>query len=85
MSIIGDVNVLRSAKLLDWLHQLDSYTNAEFGLSRTLSITRGVCVACGGDVAAFSVTGLCEPCTTKRRPDYTELQLFRPLRPVPGP
>ena len=72
-----------SAHLLDWLRQLDSYTNAEFGLSRTLAVDRGACVACARSVAALNANGLCDPCSAKRQPDYTELQLFRPLRAIP--
>jgi len=63
-----------------WLHQLDSYTNAEFGLPRTLLAIQRACVACGGDAPEPDISGLCAKCAAKRRADDGEVVLFRPLR-----
>jgi hypothetical protein len=72
--------VKRSADLTDWLRHLDSYTNAEFGQARTLAAVRDQCVACGETTQAPDIGGLCKQCATRRRPDHTEVILFRPLR-----
>ena len=66
--------------LTDWLHGLDSYTNAEFGRAVTVAGIRAECVACAVRVPAFGAGGLCEKCAAKRRPDHTEIVLFRALR-----
>ena len=66
--------------LRDWLHGLDSYTNAEFGHARTIAVVHDVCVACGGPAMAPDAGGLCPVCAAKRRPDHTEIVLFRALR-----
>ena len=71
------------AELLTWLHQLDSYTNAEFGRARSLAAMRGECVACGGEARDTGTSGLCATCAAKRRPDHSEVVLFRPLRKPP--
>ncbi len=68
------------AALIQWLHQLDSYTNAEFGHSRTLLAHEETCVACGGITIDPDVSGLCARCAKKRHADHTEIILFRPLR-----
>ena len=71
---------MRSPHLADWLYHLDSYTNAEFGRSRTLAAIHDSCVACGGPASDPDVSGLCWKCVAKRRSDNTEVILFRPLR-----
>lgn len=71
---------MRNPNLTDWLHRLDSYTNAEFGQARTLAAIRDACIACGGDAPDPDIGGLCKKCAAKRRPDNTEVILFRPLR-----
>ena len=38
---------LSNPEAASWLRRLDSYTNAEFGRSRTLCAIQDVCVACG--------------------------------------
>ena len=40
---------------LQWLHGLDTYTNAEFGRARTLSGVRDECVGCGSFVLRLGV------------------------------
>jgi hypothetical protein len=72
--------MMRSGDLTDWLRRLDSYTNAEFGHARTLSAISDQCVACGATTREPDVFGLCNQCAAKRRPDQTEVILFRPLR-----
>jgi hypothetical protein len=75
---------MASSPLTDWLHSLDSYTNAEFGRSLTHAGTREECVACGAAVPSAGADGLCAKCVEKRRPDHTEIVLFRALRrPTP--
>ena len=71
---------MRNSHLTDWLCHLDSYTNAEFGMSRTLAAIHDACVGCGDRVSDPDVRGLCRTCVAKRRPDNTEVILFRPLR-----
>ena len=66
--------------LLAWLHGLDSYTNAEFGRAVTLSGSHVECVACGVRATPLGPNGWCEKCEAKRRPDDTEIVLFRALR-----
>jgi hypothetical protein len=39
-----------------------------------------MCVACIGDAPDPDVSGLCVKCSAKRRPDHTDVRLFRPLR-----
>jgi len=67
-------------ELINWLHSLDSYTNAEFGDARTLAAERQACVACSASVAALDRGGLCARCAAKRIADHTEIVLFRALR-----
>ena len=71
------------AELRNWLHHLDTYTNAEFGRARSLLTIRGECVACGGEAPSPDISGLCVKCAAKRRPDHSEVVLFRPLRKQP--
>ena len=71
---------MRNTELTNWLRRLDSYTNAEFGQSRTLAAIHDRCVACDCTATAPDIGGLCTVCAAKRRPDYTEVVLFRPLR-----
>ena len=71
---------LSSKEAMEWLYRLDSYTNAVFGRSRTLSTNHESCVACAGPMTAPSVSGLCPKCVAQREPDDTEIVLFRPLR-----
>jgi hypothetical protein len=71
--------------LIDWLHSLDSYTNAEFGRSLTIAGGRSECVACAATLPSGGSGGLCEKCAAKRKPDHTEIVLFRALRrPTPA-
>jgi hypothetical protein len=65
--------------LIEWLHSLDSYTNAEFGTARSLATQRDECVACDA-TAALDRSGLCPRCAAKRVADHTEIVLFRALR-----
>jgi len=75
---------MTQSPLRDWLHSLDSYTNAEFGRSRTIAGDRSECVACAASIPSPGNGGLCEKCAAKRRPDHTEIVLFRALRrPTP--
>lgn len=67
-------------ELVNWLYHLDSYTNAVFGHARSLLAIRDVCIGCGGTAAHPDVSGLCYACAAKRRPDHTDVILFRPLR-----
>jgi hypothetical protein len=69
-----------SDEATQWLYRLDSYTNAVFGRSRTLSAMHDLCVACNGPLPAGSADGLCSRCAAQRQPDTTEIVLFRPLR-----
>jgi hypothetical protein len=62
-----------------WLHRLDSYTNAEYGRPLTLSVEDGLCVACGA-VTPLGPDGACRACAAKRRPDSSEVLLFRPVK-----
>jgi predicted amidophosphoribosyltransferase len=71
---------LSSKAAMQWLYQLDSYTNTVFGRSRTLSAIHEVCVACAGPMPTSNGGGLCPRCTAQREPDATEIVLFRPLR-----
>jgi hypothetical protein len=73
---------LSSKEAMQWLYRLDSYTNAVFGRSRTLSAGHGhdACVACAGPMPAQGSVGLCPKCAAQREPDTTEIVLFRPLR-----
>jgi hypothetical protein len=66
--------------LRTWLYRLDSYTNAEHGHARSLLAVQDVCVGCGGRAVNPDVSGFCPRCSAKRRPDQTEVILFRPLR-----
>jgi hypothetical protein len=66
-------------ELVDWLHRLDSYTNAEFGRQRTSCAGDGVCVACGKSTSNLSALGLCAKCLAERAPDHSEIVLFRPM------
>ena len=63
-----------------WLHQLDSYTNAEFGRARTLSAHEAVCVACSGQAGPTDISGLCPTCAAQRQPDTSSIVLFRPRK-----
>ena len=63
-----------------WLHQLDSYTNAEFGRARTLSAMEAVCVACNREAATPDISGLCPTCAAQRQPDSSSIVLFRPRK-----
>lgn len=63
-----------------WLHQLDSYTNLEYGRPLTLSTEEGQCVACGGLASPPGPEGVCRTCAAKRKPDSTEVLLFRPVK-----
>jgi hypothetical protein len=55
--------------VIDWLRQLDSmHTNAGFGLSRTLAVDRGACVACARNAAALNANGLCDPVRRNANP-----------------
>jgi hypothetical protein len=71
---------LSSKEAMQWLYRLDSYTNAVFGRSRTLSTGQESCVACAGPMTAPSANGLCPKCMAQREPDTAEIVLFRPLR-----
>jgi hypothetical protein len=71
---------LSSKDAMQWLYRLDSYTNAIFGRSRTLSASHESCVACAGSIPVPSPNGLCPKCAAQREPDTTEIVLFRPLR-----
>jgi hypothetical protein len=71
---------LSNPEAASWLRRLDSYTNAEFGRSRTLSAIQDICVACGLPEFAPNGVGLCLRCATQREPDNSEIVLFRPLR-----
>ena len=71
---------LSSKEATQWLYRLDSYTNAVFGRSRTVSTGQDSCVACAGPMPADSAAGLCPKCAAQREPDTTEIVLFRPLR-----
>jgi hypothetical protein len=62
-----------------WLHRLDSYTNAEYGRPLSLSTDDGQCVACGGTAIGPGLEGVCRACAAKRKPDSTEVLLFRPM------
>ena len=73
----------RSAHIIDWLYRLDTYTNAEFGVARTLALSEGVCVACLARVIERDKRGLCSRCSAKRVADRSEVVLFRPLRRRP--
>jgi hypothetical protein len=68
------------ADLTNWLYHLDSYTNAELGHARTLRASEDLCVACGARAPDPDVRGLCLKCAAQRRPDHTEVILFKPLR-----
>ena len=69
-----------------WLHQLDTYTNAEFGRARTLSSVAEECVACGRTQVQTDEFGLCAPCARRREPYDGEIVLFRPkVRRTPQP
>ena len=70
----------RTLGVAQWLYHLDSYTNAEFGAARSLEAIRDACVGCGGPTSEPDLSGLCRTCAAKRRPDHTEVVLFRPLR-----
>lgn len=82
----------RNVGVAQWLYHLDSYTNAEFGAARSLEAIRDACVGCGGPALDPDLSGLCRKCAAQRRPDQTEVVLFRPMRrggvgtaePVPG-
>jgi len=69
-----------SREAAQWLHRLDTYTNAEFGRARTLAAIQDVCVTCGGRVTTPNVDGLCRPCAAQRQPETTDLVLRRPRR-----
>jgi len=71
---------LSSEEATQWLYQLDSYTNAIFGRSRSLAAQHDQCVACNGPLPSASREGLCPKCVAQRQPDGTEIILFRPLR-----
>ena len=71
---------LSSEEATQWLYRLDSYTNAVFGRSRTLTTGHDACVACAVPLPTPSTNGLCPKCVAKREPDMTEIVLFRPLR-----
>ena len=71
---------LSSEEAMQWLYQLDSYTNSVFGRARTQSVVHDSCVACSGPLAEPSPDGLCPKCVAQRQPDTTEIVLFRPLR-----
>ena len=71
---------LSNPEAASWLRRLDSYTNAEFGRSRTLCAIQDVCVACGQPEYAPNGVGLCPRCAAQREPDNSEIVLFRPLR-----
>jgi hypothetical protein len=66
-------------ELLDWLHRLDSYTNAAFGRARTWCASDDVCVACGTSAINPMRGDLCARCLAQRAPDYSEVVLFRPM------
>ena len=66
-------------ELLRWLHRLDSYTNAEYGRSRTLCNVSDLCVACGRTDPQRDAFGLCAECARRREPDHSEIVLFRPM------
>ena len=63
-----------------WLHQLDSYTNSEYGRPVSLATEEGHCVACGAIALPPAAEGLCRACAAKRKPDSTEVLLFRPVK-----
>ena len=69
-----------SREAAQWLHRLDTYTNAEFGRARALAAIQDVCVTCGGRVTSPNVDGLCRPCAAQRQPETTDLALRRPRR-----
>jgi hypothetical protein len=66
-------------ELLEWLHRLDSCTNAEFGRPRTACVRDSVCVACGKSDSGSAAAGLCAGCRAQRVPDQSEVVLFRPM------
>jgi hypothetical protein len=68
---------VRSPDAAQWLHGLDSYTNAEFGRARTLSGSESMCVACSREAGTTDASGLCPTCVTQRQPDTTTIVLFR--------
>jgi len=57
--------------LLDWLHQLDSYTNATYGRARSLSAVRLECVSCARPATAVDAVGRCRRCAAERASDRT--------------
>jgi hypothetical protein len=71
---------LSSEEAMQWLYQLDSYTNSVFGRPRTLSVILESCVACSAPLSEPGPDGLCQKCVAQRQPDPTEIVLFRPLR-----
>lgn len=72
-------NTMRRLGSIDWLHTLDSYTNAEFGMPRSAALTRGNCLACDKQ-SALDELGFCSRCAAKRVADHSEILLFRPMR-----
>jgi hypothetical protein len=71
---------MSSREAAQWLHRLDTYTNAEFGRARTLFAIQDLCVACGRDVTTPDVDGLCRPCSAQRQSKIIDLGLQRPRR-----
>ena len=66
-----------SAEATQWLHRLDSYTNAVFGRARTLSATEDMCVACSRQATTINISGLCRTCVAQRLADTANIVLFR--------
>jgi hypothetical protein len=69
-----------SPEAAQWLHRLDSYTNAVFGRARTLSAIEDVCVACSRQATTTNISGLCRTCAAQRQADTANIVLFRPRK-----
>ena len=66
-----------SPEATQWLHRLDSYTNAEFGRARTLSAMDVECVACSRYATTTNISGLCRTCVAQRQTDTANIVQFR--------